>query len=61
MTRFDKCLSPSSLIRRFAPAKQAVYNHKADADANRRIGQIEREPVPVAEVEIEEIDDRAAP
>src|SRR6185312_4453728 len=59
--RFGKDLSPSCLIRRFASAKQAVYNHKPDADANRRIRQVEGEPVPVAEVEIEEIHHRAAP
>src|SRR6516165_5529093 len=44
---------------RFAAQNQAVEQHCRDADANRAVGQVEGRPMRSAEMEIEEIDNRA--
>src|SRR5579883_2317219 len=51
---------PARLARRFAPAKQAVYDHQGHTDGNGRVRHVEDVEVPLREMEVEKIHDRAA-
>src|ERR1700680_4414756 len=49
------------LIRRFAARNQAVDDHEPDADADRGVRDVERRPVPSADMKVEKINEGAEP
>src|SRR5262245_62077474 len=59
---FSSCpLIMAASGRALSFADEGIDEHQADADNDRRIGDIERRPVPMANVEISKIEHRSPP
>src|SRR3984893_5845034 len=58
-TEHDRNLPNCLILMHLSPQKQAVEQHRRDAQTDGAVGNVESRPVPGAEVKIEKIDDRA--
>src|SRR5882724_3873825 len=55
----SKNLPNRLILMRFSPQKQAIEQHRRDAQTDGAVGNVEGRPVPATDVKIEKIDDRA--